>query len=80
MGYPTAAGSQLSSLPQDSIALTAHMTCVQAEHQYTLRELSSVKATLQRRNNDLHDLEGRLLEQEAAACDCLRSHLPEEMG
>lgn len=51
--------------------VTAYVTCVQAEHQYTLRELSGVKASLQRRNNDLHDLESRLQDQEAAACECL---------
>jgi len=39
-----------------------------------------VKATLQRRNNDLHNLESRLQDQEAAACESpclpyLLSHL-----
>jgi len=71
MGNATAAESQLSSVLEDSIVLIAYMTCVQAEHEYTLRELSSVKGTLQMRNNDLHDLESRLQDQEAAACECL---------
>ena len=47
----------------------AHVACVQADHQYTRRELSSVKATLQKRNNDLQDLESLVQDQESAACE-----------
>ena len=42
---------------------------MQAEHQYTLRELASVKAALQRRDDDLHDLQSRLQDQDSAACE-----------
>ena len=34
-----------------------------------MRELSSVKAALKRRDDDLQDLESRLQDQEAAACE-----------
>lgn len=49
--------------------LTAQLCHAQAEHQYTLKELASVKAALHRRNNYLHDLESRLQDQESAACE-----------
>ena len=34
-----------------------------------MRELSSVKAALKRRDGNLQDLENRLQDQEAAACE-----------
>ena len=41
-----------------------------------MRELSSVKAALKRRDDDLQDLESRLQDQEAAACELsLPAHL-----
>ncbi len=41
-----------------------------------MRELSSVKAALKRRDDDLQDLESRLQDQEAAACELsLAAHL-----
>ena len=60
-----------SACKQDRVqeANAAHVACVQADHQYTLRELSSVKATLRRRNNDLQDLESLVQDQESAACE-----------
>ena len=45
---------------------------VQADHQYTLRELASVKAALHRSDSDLNDLQDRLQDQELAACE----HIP----
>ena len=41
-----------------------------------MRELSGVKAALKRRDDDLQDLESRLQDQEAAACELsLPAHL-----
>lgn len=64
-----AAADLHTSRTQYQEANGAHVACVQADHQYTRRELSSVKATLQKRNNDLQDLESLVQDQDSAACE-----------